>query len=323
MAPVDLIIFDCDGVLVDSEPLAMRVLLGTLASAGVEIDPASGYRDFLGRSLASVTAQLDAEHGLRLTPQALERLRVELYEVFRRELQPSPWVAETLDALTVPFCVASSSQPERIRLSLEVAGLIDRFEPAIFSASMVARGKPDPDLFLHAAAAMGVKPENCLVIEDSPAGIAAARNAGMRVFAYAGGSHFGLGGLRPEVEALEPDAVFDDMRALPGLVALANARAAGSAKLLVAVDVGTSSARAAVADPSGILLARAESPIELCRPEPNHAEYASGQIWDAVCLAVRAAMRSAGAQPEEVVGIGFDATCSLVVPAAARAPRTG
>lgn len=322
MAPVQLIIFDCDGVLVDSEPLAMRVLLGTLASEGVEIDPASGFRDFLGRSLGSVTAQLDAEHGLRLTPQALERMRVELYETFRRELRPSPWVAETLDALSVPYCVASSSQPERIRLSLEVAGLIDRFEPAIFSASMVARGKPDPDLFLHAAAAMGVTPENCLVIEDSPAGIAAAKSAGMRVFAYAGGSHVGPGNLRPEIDALAPDAVFDDMRALPGLVDLANARASGQATLLVAVDVGTSSARAGIVDPSGILLARAESPITLHRPEPNHAEYTSEQIWDAVCRAVGAAMRCAGARPEEVAGIGFDATCSLVVRDAAGAPLT-
>lgn len=322
MAPVDLIIFDCDGVLVDSEPLAMRVLLDTLAGQGVEMDPAQGYRQFLGRSLASVIADLRATHGLQLSAEALERMRIGLYEMFRKELRASPWMLETLQALRVPYCVASSSQPERIRLSLAVTGLIEQFEPAIFSASMVARGKPDPDLFLHAARAMGAKPEHCLVIEDSPTGIAAARNAGMRVFAYVGGSHLRTAGLRSEIDALAPDAAFDDMRALPGLVGLANARAAapGAAKLLVAVDVGTASARAGIADPSGALLARAERPIDMHRPEAIRAEYRSEQIWDAVCGAVRAAMRAAGARPEEVVGIAFDATCSLVVRDRAGAP---
>jgi FGGY-family pentulose kinase/HAD superfamily hydrolase (TIGR01509 family) len=314
MEPVELIIFDCDGVLVDSEPLAMRVLLQTIAAAGVEIDPAIGFRDFLGRSLAAVTAHLNAEHGLHLTAEALEQMRLELYDVFRKELRPTRWVAETLDGLDLPFCVASSSQPERIRLSLAVTGLIDRFEPRIFSASMVARGKPDPDLFLHAAQAMGMVPARCLVIEDSPAGIAAAKNAGMRVFAYVGGSHIPASGLRSEIEALQPDAVFDDMRALPGLVALRQERAAmGSGTLLVAVDVGTSSARAGVADPAGALLARAEHPISMHRTDANHAEYSSGEIWEAVCRAVRAAINAAGARPEEVAGISFDATCSLVV----------
>lgn len=315
MVPIELIIFDCDGVLVDSEPLAMRVLLETIAAEGVEIDAAIGFRDFLGRSLAAVTAHLNAEHGLHLTADVLERMRLELYEVFRRELKPSCWVAEALDRLSVSFCVASSSQPERIRLSLAVTGLLDRFEPRIFSASMVARGKPDPDLFLHAAEAMGVTPERCLVIEDSPAGIAAAKNAGMRVFAYAGGSHIGLSGLRSEIEALKPDAVFDDMRALPGLIALANTRSApdNAARLLVAVDVGTSSARAGVADATGALLARAEHPIRMHRPDANHAEYSSEQIWEAVCRAVRSAIGAAGAKPQEVAGISFDATCSLVI----------
>jgi len=314
MGPIELIIFDCDGVLVDSEPLAMRVLLKTIAAEGVEIDSAIGFRDFLGRSLASITAHLNAEHGLHLTVDALERMRIELYEVFRAELKPTHRVAEMLDRLSVPFCVASSSQPERIRLSLEVTGLIDRFAPGIFSASMVARGKPDPDLFLHAAEAMGVAPGNCLVIEDSPAGIAAARNAGMRVFAYAGGSHIGPSRLRAEIEALQPDALFDDMRALPGLVALHQARAgASNGALLAAVDVGTTSARAGIADATGALLARSEHPIQMHRTDANHAEYSSEEIWEAVCKAVRSAMKAAGARPEEVIGISFDATCSLVV----------
>ena len=116
-------------------------------------------------------------------------------------------------------CVASSSQLERIRLSLEITGLRDLFEPHIFSASMVSRGKPAPDLFLHVAREMGVAPENCTVIEDSPAGIAAAKDAGMRVFAFAGGSHAGRAGLLAAFETMQPDRVFDDMRDLPDMLA--------------------------------------------------------------------------------------------------------
>jgi beta-phosphoglucomutase-like phosphatase (HAD superfamily) len=125
---------------------------------------------------------------------------------------------DALGEIDVPVCVASSSQPERIRVSLTLTGLIDRFEPAIFSAAAVAHGKPAPDLFLYAAGKMGGSPAECLVIEDSPAGILAARRAGMRVFAFAGGSHIAPAGLRAEVEALGPDAIFDDMHALPALV---------------------------------------------------------------------------------------------------------
>jgi beta-phosphoglucomutase-like phosphatase (HAD superfamily) len=113
---------------------------------------------------------------------------------------------------------------ERIRISLTLTGLIDRFEPAIFSAAMVANGKPAPDLFLHAAASMHTDPDKCLVIEDSPAGIVAAQRAGMRVFAFLGGGHIGPSGLRAEIEALNPTAVFDDMQALPRLVELEQAR---------------------------------------------------------------------------------------------------
>src|SRR5690606_20504490 len=115
------IIFDCDGVLVDSEPLAMRVLLKAIAEAGLEVDAVIGFREFLGRSLAAVTARLEETHGLRLDAAALERMRRELYETFRRELRATRYTAETLDRLQVPFCVASSSQAERIRLSLGVA----------------------------------------------------------------------------------------------------------------------------------------------------------------------------------------------------------
>jgi HAD superfamily hydrolase (TIGR01509 family) len=210
-----LIIFDCDGVLVDSEPLAMRVLVAAIAAQGITVTTETAYRDFLGRSLASISTSLLDSHGAPLGPAALASMRGDLYALYRRELRPSLGLPEMLRQLQIPFCVASSSELERIRLSLELTGLLPWFEPHIFSASMVENGKPAPDLFLHAATQMGVAPANCLVIEDSPAGIMAARNAGMMVFGYTGGSHVAPAGLRAAIAALHPDAIFDDMHALP------------------------------------------------------------------------------------------------------------
>ena len=211
----NLIIFDCDGVLVDSEPLAMRVLIAALGAQGIPVTPEVAYRDFLGHSLASISTSLVDSHGIPLGAAALASMRSDLYALFRRELRPSSGLPEMLSRLKVPFCVASSSELERIRLSLELTGLLPWFEPNIFSASMVENGKPAPDLFLHAAHQMDVHPSHCLVIEDSPAGIMAARNAGMAVFAYTGGSHIAASGLAAAIAALEPDAIFDDMHTLP------------------------------------------------------------------------------------------------------------
>jgi len=213
-----LVIFDCDGVLVDSEPLAIRVLMETLADAGLTMDAEEAYERFLGRSLASITAILSEEFQVDLTHAALEKGRARLYEVFQEELKPIPGIIDALDRLEVPFCVASSSQPERIRLSLSVTGLIDRFEPDIFSATMVRKGKPAPDLFLHAAEKMKVPPADCLVIEDSPAGIRAAKAAGMHVFAFTGGGHAGGKSHRETLRLLAPDRMFDQMARLPDML---------------------------------------------------------------------------------------------------------
>ncbi len=313
MAPIKLVIFDCDGVLVDSEPLAMRVLLELISEQGIAIPKEVAFRSFLGRSLAAISDSLTRSHGAHLDAAALGTMRDRLYALYRRELRPTGWIDEVLAGLDLPFCVASSSQPERIRLSLELTGQLPRFEGRIYSASMVENGKPAPDLFLHAAREMGVGPDNCLVIEDSPAGILAARAAGMRVFAYVGGSHIAPSGLRPEIEALAPDAIIEDMRALPGLLELQAGRAAGEASVLIAVDVGTASARSGVVTPSGRLIGRAEHALELNRIGPDIAEYDSEQIWDAVGHSIRAAMRLAGVRQDEAAGISFDATCSLVV----------
>lgn len=213
-AGVGLVLFDCDGVLVDSEPIALRLLIDTLAAAGLAMTPAEADARFLGRSLASTRAALAEDFGVVLTDAALADMRARLYAAFRAELRPIPHVAETLDRLTCAFCVASSSQPERIELSLAVTGLWPRFAGRAFSASMVARGKPAPDLFLHAAAALGYAPAACLVVEDSPAGIRAAQAAGMRVVAFTGGSHASSEEHRARVAGLRPDAIIDDMRAL-------------------------------------------------------------------------------------------------------------
>ncbi|WP_407721469.1 HAD family hydrolase [Neorhizobium petrolearium] len=212
-----LVIFDCDGVLVDSETVSIRVLLDGLRSKGLEMDEAEAYRHFLGRSLGTVTRTIREEFGIDADESFLEGMRQELYARFRAELKPMPGIAETLDALSFRRCVASSSQPERIRLSLSITGLIGRLEPNIFSAAMVARGKPAPDLFLHAASQMGADPQNCIVIEDSPAGIEAGHRAGMAVFAFVGGSHAGTPGYRERIDALSPEVVFD---AMPDLIHL-------------------------------------------------------------------------------------------------------
>jgi HAD superfamily hydrolase (TIGR01509 family) len=213
-----LIIFDCDGVLVDSEPLAFRVLLEGLAAAGHPMETAKAYELFLGRSLANLKTVLRRELGVELSADQLEHMRERLFEVYRRELKPIPGIVETLDRLAIPSCVASSSLPDRIRLSLEVTGLLERFDPHLFSAAMVAKGKPEPDLFLYAARQMGVPPEHCLVIEDSAPGIEAARRAGMTVFAFTGGGHAAGPAYRQDLAALSPDALFDDIRELPAMI---------------------------------------------------------------------------------------------------------
>ncbi len=216
-----LVIFDCDGVLVDSEPLSVRVLVEALNRHGIDMAEEEAYQRFLGRSLATMRQVMDEEYDFHTGPEFLETLRIDLYDLFKTDLKPIPGIAETLDALALrnlPRCVASSSQPERIRLSLAITGILDKLEPHIFSAAMVKNGKPAPDLFLYAADQMGVTPENCIVIEDSPAGIEAAQRAGMTVFAFTGGSHAAVPGYRERIDALSPDLIFDAMPDLLHLV---------------------------------------------------------------------------------------------------------
>lgn len=183
-----LVIFDCDGVLIDSETISARVLVELAAEAGIGFDAAYVREHFLGRSFPTVARTIREAFGLDLPTDFEARYRARLLERFEAELRPTEGVVEMLERLAVRACVATSSSPPRAARSLAIAGL-DRLLPDVFTASLVPRGKPAPDLFLHAAQAMGVAPGDCLVIEDSCPGLIAARAAGMEVAFFAGGSH--------------------------------------------------------------------------------------------------------------------------------------
>jgi HAD superfamily hydrolase (TIGR01509 family) len=207
----DLVIFDNDGVLVDSEPVANRVLSALLTEYGLPCTPEESIATFMGHSMAQVRTMVEARLG-RPVPAELEaRYFEQVFAEFERSLQPIPGIVDALRSIEPAVCVASSGTHERIRLTLGTTGLWDRFGGRVFSAQDVSRGKPAPDLFLHAARALGADPRRCAVVEDSPAGITAANDAGMTSFAFAR--------LVP-AERLRhaTGAVFADMRRLPALL---------------------------------------------------------------------------------------------------------
>lgn len=211
---VGLVIFDCDGVLVDSEPIANRVLAGALTDAGYPVTVAECERRFTGRTYRAVVEMVEAERRRLLPPGFSQEVQERTISRFATELRPIAGVAEIIPEVAVPKCVASSSSPRWIRAALETTGLLGLFEPHLFSAAMVAEGKPAPDLFLYAAEEMGVEPLDCLVIEDSVAGIAAARAAGMRVLGFAGGGHAGASDYIARLEREGAEAVFRDAATL-------------------------------------------------------------------------------------------------------------
>jgi HAD superfamily hydrolase (TIGR01509 family) len=185
-----LLIFDCDGVLVDSEVLSCRIDAEFLTEIGIPYTAEEVARQFLGVSLKTMISRIEAERNRRLPDDFGEKLNRILFERFETDLKPIAGVRDAILSLPYPRCVASSSVPERITLSLRITGLADLFDD-IFSSTQVARGKPAPDLFLHAASHMSARPEDCVVIEDSTAGVQAALAAGMRVIGFAGGGHCG------------------------------------------------------------------------------------------------------------------------------------
>ena len=207
----DLVIFDCDGVLVDSERLSVRLDVELLAGLGWPLTEAEVIERFVGRTDAAMRAEIEAHLGRDIGPE-WEAFGARYLELFAAELRPVDGIASAVDAIQAAgfaTCVASSGDHAKIRRNLALTGLSNRFGERIFSGDDVIHGKPAPDLFLHAAEAMGVETDRCAVVEDSRHGVTAARAAGMRVFGYAGG-------VTPRA-ALEGErtTVFDDMRDLP------------------------------------------------------------------------------------------------------------
>jgi HAD superfamily hydrolase (TIGR01509 family) len=208
----ELVIFDCDGVLVDSEPIAIRIDVEMFAEVGMTVSEQEVIERFVGRSPELLARAVEEQLGHAPPDGWEERAEGRLRRAFEAELQPVAGIREALERIELPVCVASSSPPDRLRFKLELTGLYERFAGHIFSAAEVANGKPAPDLFLHAARQMGFDPAGCVVVEDSRYGVLAGRAAGMNVLGYAGG-------VTPaEVLAGPRTTVFDDMRLLPELL---------------------------------------------------------------------------------------------------------
>lgn len=184
-----LMILDCDGVLIDSEVISAQMLIDELGRLGVHIDLPFVAQNFLGRSYPTVMQTIRRDFGLDLSPDFEAQYRDRLLAAFAQRLTIMPGVVAFLDRLALPVAVATSSSPRRVEASLRHVGLWDRLGPVTYTASLVERGKPAPDLFLHVAAAMGVAPQDCLVIEDSLPGLRAGLAAGMQVWHFVGGSH--------------------------------------------------------------------------------------------------------------------------------------
>ena len=209
----DLIIFDCDGVLIDSELLSNRAEVDFLKSFDIEFE-LSDYMDrFVGKNTKDVLKGIELSHGIKLSEESWKLVKENTYKVFQTELKPIAGIFELLSSTDRAKCVASSSSLDRLDLTLNITGLFDRFSPNIFSSEQVDRGKPAPDLFLFAAKQMQVPPDRCVVIEDSLTGVRAGVAAGMTVLGYTGGSHIQPG---HQAKLLEEGAieVFSEMSQL-------------------------------------------------------------------------------------------------------------
>jgi HAD superfamily hydrolase (TIGR01509 family) len=213
-----MVIFDCNGVLVDGEPIANAVLADALARVGTSLSAETVASRVHGRRPADVFAAVERVTGKTLPPAFGAEVSAETVRRFRRELRPLPHVAHALTWLRGPKAVASSSPLDRIRAGLEVAGLIRYFDSRLFSASDVANGKPAPDLFRHLASRLDVDAASCIVIEDSVPGVAAAVAAGMTAIGFVGGN-LTPGRLANDLVKAGARTVIADMRALKSAVA--------------------------------------------------------------------------------------------------------
>ncbi len=209
---IELVIFDCDGVLVDTERLAVRIEQAALAELGWELSAEDLAERFIGCTDDHFEREVERMIGRPIPESWRAKVNARYREAFRTELSPVDGVVEALNAINHPTCVASNGSHRKMETTLGITGLYPRFAGRIFSAYDVKQGKPAPDLFLHAAEQMGHPPERCVVVEDSANGVAAARAAGMHVYAYAGG-------LVPAQRLAGPGTtVFADMRELPDLI---------------------------------------------------------------------------------------------------------
>ena len=212
-----MVIFDCNGVLVDSEPLATAIVSQEFMRAGFPLTPDVVARYFTGRRPADMFTEVEIAARRKLPPNFAETVASVILRRFRKELRATRHAEYALSWLRGPKCVASSSSHERIRVSLESTGLIRFFEPNLFSAGDVRNGKPAPDLFLHAASRLQVSPGDCIVVEDSAVGVAAAVAAGMTVIGFVGGSHAGSQ-LDSVLRAAGARCVIPDLRALKSAI---------------------------------------------------------------------------------------------------------
>jgi HAD superfamily hydrolase (TIGR01509 family) len=208
---IESVIFDCDGVLVDTEPISNRVLARLLTQAGLPTTLEDCLRYYRGRAMRSVLADATSRLGAPLAFDVAERYYAEVEPIFRLELDPVAGIVGALDRIDLPSCVASSGPHHKMEVTLRATGLWDRFAGRIFSATEVARGKPAPDLFLYAAERMGFDPASTAVVEDSIAGVQAAVAAGMRALAFAGETE-------PSELAAAGGEPFTEMAELPGLL---------------------------------------------------------------------------------------------------------
>jgi HAD superfamily hydrolase (TIGR01509 family) len=206
----DLVIFDCDGVLVDSEALACKCLVEQLQRHGIDVELEAVLENFLGRSISAVADHFQAL-GRAMPAGFPAELRVLVRKAFAESLQAMPDVESVLRSLDSAYCLASSSDLERVNFSLQLTGLSVLFAGRVFTAQMVQSGKPAPDLFLHAAASMAVEPARTLVVEDSVSGVQAGKAAGMTVWGFIGGSHYASRDGRALLAAAGADRVFDRM----------------------------------------------------------------------------------------------------------------
>ena len=212
MSATQLVIFDCDGVLVDSEPVANRTLGEMLRELGLDLTQEQIFQNFVGYSMPHVMREIEGMLGRPPPENFLRDLQARTFAAFRTELQAMPGIESALDRLGVPFCVASSGDHEKMRTTLGITGLWPRFAGRIFSITQVARGKPAPDVYLFAARQLGAEPSACVVVEDTPPGVQAGVAAGMTVFGFCAHTP------KDKLEAAGAQRTFDDLRVLPQML---------------------------------------------------------------------------------------------------------